>query len=545
MDDFERCYRAVQSKDARFDGWFFTAVTSTGIYCRPSCPAMAPKAVNCRFFPTAAAAQQAGFRACKRCRPDAAPGSPEWDARGDVVARAMRLIVDGLVDREGVGALASRVGYSTRQLERLLVRQAGAGPLALARAQRAQAARLLVETTALPMADVAFAAGFSSVRQFNATVNEVFALSPTQMRQRALPAPGARANGSGAGGRGRTVPPTRHALVVRLPFRRPFCPDNLFGHLAATAVPGVEEVRDGAYRRALDLAHGLGVVSLRPDGAWVWAALSLEDLRDLGQAVARCRRLLDLDADPRAVDDLLSQDPALAPLVQSRPGRRVPRCVDESEMALRVVLGQQVSTAAARAHAGRLASAYGRPVEDTGGGLWRTFPRPGELAAGLLTAAGGPGPHPLRMPAARRRAVQELAGALAEGKVVLGPGTDWEQARAQLCALPGVGAWTAELVAMRALGDPDAFPASDGGLLRAAAGAGLPTSPSALTARSGPWRPWRSYATQYLWATLDHPINRFESPGATGAQPKSPRQVRAMSPDEQNSCPHKQNGGAA
>src|SRR5580693_1117891 len=314
--DTERCVRAVQSKDARFDGWFFTAVLTTGIYCRPSCPVVPPKPEHMRFFPSAAAAQQAGFRACKRCRPDASPGSPEWDVRADLVARAMRLIADGVIDDGGVPALARRLGYSVRQVERQLVAELGAGPLALARAQRAQTARLLIETTALPMGDVAFAAGFASIRTFNDTVREVFALSPSQLRDRAS--------------RGQ-APAAAGVLSLRLPFRAPLQPDNLFGHLAATAVPGVEEWRDGAYRRTLRLPHGHGIVSLRPQPDHVSCQLRLTDLRDLASAISRCRRLLDLDADPVAVADLLGQDDVLVQLVRKAPGRRVPRTVDAAE----------------------------------------------------------------------------------------------------------------------------------------------------------------------------------------------------------------------
>src|SRR5690349_11299175 len=307
-DDFERCYRAVQSKDARFDGWFVTAVLTTRIYCRPSCPVRPPFARNVRFYPTAAAAQRAGFRACKRCRPDASPGSPEWNVRGDVVARTMRLIADGTVDREGVGGLAARLGYTTRQLERLLQAELGAGPLALARAQRAQTARVLIETTRLPFGDVAFAAGFSSIRQFNDTVRTVLDLTPTALRQRAQ----ARF-GRGSGG-------ATGMLSLRLPVRTPFAYEGLFGHLAACAVPGVEEVRDGAYRRTLRLPMGNGIVSLTPQPDHVRCTLTLDDFKDLATAIARCRRLLDLDADPEAVVDALSADQHLSALVAKAPG---------------------------------------------------------------------------------------------------------------------------------------------------------------------------------------------------------------------------------
>ncbi|MBP2349977.1 methylphosphotriester-DNA--protein-cysteine methyltransferase [Kribbella aluminosa] len=301
----ERCVRAVQSKDARFDGWFFTAVLTTKIYCRPSCPVVPPKVENMRFYPSAAAAQQAGFRACKRCRPDASPGSPEWNDRADLVARAMRLIADGVVDRDGVPGLATRLGYSVRQVQRQLLAELGAGPLALARAQRAQTARLLIETSELQMADVAFAAGFSSVRTFNETVQEVFALAPTDLRRRARRGTSATAPGT---------------ISLRLPFRAPLTPDNLFGHLIATGVPGVEEWRDGHYRRTLRLPHGHGVVALRPMPDHIACQLSLTDQRDLAIAISRCRRMLDLDADPVAVDDLLSTDPVLAPLIAKAPG---------------------------------------------------------------------------------------------------------------------------------------------------------------------------------------------------------------------------------
>ncbi len=485
-EEFERCLRAVRSKDARFDGWFFTAVTTTGIYCRPSCPAVPPKARNMRFYPSAAAAQQAGFRACKRCRPDASPGSPEWNVRADIVARAMRLIADGVVDRQGVPGLAAQLGYSTRQIQRQLLAELGAGPLALARAQRAQTARLLIETTSLPMGDIAFASGFASIRAFNGTVREVFALSATQLRDRA-------ARGHPATHRGE--------LSLRLPLRAPFFPDNLFGHLVATAVPGVEEWRDGAFRRTLRLPHGPGVATLRPLPDHVGCRLALTDLRDLATAVSRCRRLLDLDADPAAVGDVLSADPALAPLVAKAPGRRVPRTADAAEFALRAVLGQQVSTAAARTHAARLALACGERVTDPAGGLTRLFPEPAALAS--------LDPELLALPAARRGTFTGLAAALAGGRIDLGAGSDWQQARGQLATLPGIGPWTVETIAMRGLGDPDAFPATDLGVRLAAPELGLPAAPAALIRRAAAWRPWRAYAVQYLWATGEHPINKL------------------------------------
>ncbi len=487
--DVDQCLRAVQAKDQRFDGCFFTAVLTTGIYCRPSCPATTPKARNVRFHASAASAQAAGFRACKRCRPDASPGSPAWDPRSDLVARAMRLIADGVVDREGVPGLADRLGFSRRQMERQLQAELGAGPLGLSRALRAQTARTLVETTQLPLADVAFAAGFGSVRQFNDTMQQVYALTPSQLRASAV---------------GR--PRLRGAVTVRLPYRAPLWPDNLFGHLVATAVPGMEEWRDGAYRRTLRLPCGSGIVALRPAAGHVACSLVLQDLRDLPVAVARCRRLLDLDADPFAVDAALSDDPILAPLVHAAPGRRVPRTVDEQEMALRAVLGQQVSTAAARTHAARIVAAIGTPIEDQEGGLTHLWPTPDAFA--------GLDPAMLALPQARKRTLLGLARALADGDVQLHPGVDRDEARHALAVLPGIGPWTVETIAMRALGDPDAFLPTDLGVRVLAEQLGLPTG-AAFVEHAERWRPWRAYAVQHLWAVGDHAVNHL--PG--GAAP--------------------------
>ncbi len=505
-EDPDRCYVAVQSRDPRFDGWFVTAVTSTGIYCRPSCPARTPHRRNVRFLPTAAAAQRAGFRACKRCRPDATPGSPAWDGRADVVARAMRLIADGVIDRSGVPGLADRLGYSVRQLERVLVAEVGAGPVCLARAQRAQTARVLIETTDLPMTEVAFAAGFSSIRQFNDTVRAVFAVPPSALRSAGRGT--VRARDASAG-----------TLVLRLPFRRPLRPDTLFGHLAATAVPGVEEVVGATYRRTLRLAHGPAVVALTPTPTHISCRVDLTDVADLTSAIARCRRLLDLDADPEAVDLALAGDPGLAPLVASAPGRRVPRTVDGDEFAVRAVLGQQVSTAAARTAAGALVRDHGEPLAVPSGGLTHLFP----TAAGLLGAAPA-------LPAGRVRTLNEVVGALADGRLELGPGADRERARRELAALPGVGPWTVELVAMRALGEPDAFPMGDLGVRRGAARLGMADRPRELLARAEAWRPWRAYAVQHLWAATDHPITHWPPAGPPSAGTERDTRSRRTSP---------------
>jgi len=503
VEDFDACYRAVQSRDERFDGWFVTAVHSTGIYCRPSCPATTPKARNVSFFASAAAAQHRGFRACKRCRPDATPGSPQWNSRADVVARAMRLIADGVVDREGVAGLASRLGYSSRQVTRQLTAELGAGPLALARTQRAQTARVLIETTAMPMCDVAFASGFSSIRQFNDTVREVFALAPTGLRR--APA-----------GRGGTRPPeptSAGTVSVRLPFRRPLWPDNLFGHLVATGVPGVEEWAHGAYRRTVALPHGQGVLSLSPRDHHVACTVTLADLRDLATAIWRARRLLDLDADPVAVDAALGADPALACAVTDAPGRRIPRTADEAEFAVRCVIGQQISTAAARAHGGRLVASLGAPLAIPDDSLTHCFP--------TAEAVAGAGDPDLRLPGARRNTVRRLAAAVAAGTIDLSPGADWRAARDALGAVGGVGPWTVELIAMRALGDPDAFVPGDLGVRAGAAVLGLPATPGELVAHAERWRPWRSYAVQHLWGAVDHAINRLPDTVSTADSQRS------------------------
>ncbi|HEY0869522.1 MAG TPA: DNA-3-methyladenine glycosylase 2 family protein, partial [Acidothermaceae bacterium] len=374
----DACYRALSSRDSRFDGWFFVGVLTTGIYCRPSCPAMTPQRKNVRFLPTAAAAQEAGFRACKRCRPDAVPGSPEWNVRADLVGRAMRHIADGVVDREGVAGLAQRLGYSERHVHRQLVAEVGAGPIALARAQRSQTARVLLETTDVAIANVAFAAGFASVRQFNDTIREVFALTPSQLRASRRPA---------------TRTPTPGALHLRLPFRRPFAPLHTFDFLATRAIPGVETGTPMGYRRTLSLVHGPAVIALgdvsevgaqsRPsdDQTWIPCRLELSDLRDLAPAVARCRRLLDLDADMQAVSEVLGDDPLLSASISAEPGRRVAGHVDGFELAVRAVLGQQVSVAGARTLAARLVAALGEPVTTATGELTHLFPTAQAVAA--------------------------------------------------------------------------------------------------------------------------------------------------------------------
>lgn len=477
----ERCYRAVLSRDARFDGWFVTAVVTTGIYCRPSCPAMTPKRQNVRFYPTAAAAQHQGFRACKRCRPDASPGSPAWNAREDVVARAMRLIADGVVDRDGVSGLAARLGYSERHLTRVVRDELGAGPLAIARAQRAHTARLLIESTDVPFTDIAFGAGFGSIRQFNDTVREVFAVAPTELRA-------ARRRGDG-------MHPASGEVSLLLPARQPFDVIALFRFLHARCVRGVEAVVDGAYRRTLSLPHGHGTIALRPDPGGVRATVRVADWRDVAPAVQRCRRLLDLDADPVAIDDVLGADPLLGPLVTASAGRRSPGHVDGAELAVRAVLGQQVSVAGARTVTARIVAVAGEPLGLDDPDLTHLFPTSAALAA--------LDPAHLPMPDARRRTIRQLCAAIDRGDIEIDAGTDRTTLLDRLRAIPGIGPWTASYVIMRGLNYPDSFLPNDVGVRNALTALGVDGGPRSATALAERWRPFRSYALHHLWGSLD------------------------------------------
>ncbi|MGW0986988.1 DNA-3-methyladenine glycosylase 2 family protein [Streptomyces sp. NPDC002486] len=458
--DEDTRYEAVRSRDARFDGAFFFAVETTGIYCRPSCPAVTPKRTNVRFFATAAAAQGSGFRACRRCRPDAVPGSAEWNVRADVVGRAVRLIADGVVDREGVAGLAVRLGYSARQVQRQLTAELGAGPVALARAQRAHTARVLLQTTDLPITEIAFASGFASVRQFNDTMRAVYASTPSELRAAAP-----------KHGRGRRTATSNAGIPLRLAHRGPYLAGPLFDLLEHEAVPGIEEVSGPpgtrTYRRTLRLPYGTGIVAVdeRPGtartvlgahpGGWLDARLHLTDPRDLTTAVQRLRRLFDLDADPYAVDERLAADPRLAPLVAARPGLRSPGTADPEELAVRALVG--------RTEAERLVRRYGKALDAPCGSLTHLFPEPAVLAgaepAGTLGA---------------------LTAALADRAVRLDPGADRDAARDALKAVPGLDSRTVAEIRARALGDPDVAPP----------GLDAPDS----------WRPWRSYALNHLRA---------------------------------------------
>lgn len=483
--DFERCYRAVAARDARFDGQFITAVRSTGIYCRPSCAALRPKRQNVHFYPTAAAAQSAGFRACRRCLPDAVPGSPEWNVRADLAARAMRLITDGIVERDGVSGLAQQLGYSARQLGRVLVTELGAGPLALARAHRAHTARLLIERTDLPLSDLAFAAGFASVRQFNATVQEVFARTPSQLRSASTPAAvGVESAASAV------------TLSLRLPLRPPYDAAGVLGFLAARAVDGVESASTGGYARTLRLPHGAATVSLSVADDYVPCVVRLADVRDLGTAVSRVRQLLDLDADPDAIDRALAAEPALAAAVRASPGVRVPGCVDGAELVLRAMLGQQVTVAAARTAASRLAAACGTEstvAADDGPTL--LFPHPADVAEH--------GAQVLRGPSQRIAAVVAVAEALADGRLQPHVGRDAGDLRQELLAQKGIGPWTADYVTMRVLGATDVLLTGDAALTAGARALGLPETPAALREHLSVVRPWRSYAGMHLWSAAN------------------------------------------
>ena len=485
---WDACYRAVQGRDRRFDGVFYTAVRTTGIYCRPSCPAITPKPDNVSFYRTAAGAQGAGYRACRRCLPDATPGSPEWDIAADVASRAMRLVADGVVERVGVEGLACSLGYSSRQLVRLLTQEFGAGPLALARSRRAQTARVLIETTKLSFAEIAFAAGFASVRQFNATVREVYAASPTRLR-----------SGAAAGD-----PLPAGTIRTRIAVREPFAAQEMHLFLELHAVSGIEAVGPDWYERSLRLPHGPGVVRVelgeRPVGQ-VECTFGLTDVRDLAPAMERTRRLLDADCDPLAVDAALGEDPALAPLVRAVPGLRVPGQLDGAEVAIQTVLGQQVSMASARTAAARLVATYGEPLDLSGDHeVTRLFPTMEALAA--------VDPLTLPMPRARGRALVALASALAQGTVRLDRSMSREEVRAAMIALPGIGPWTADYVGMRALGDPDAFLPTDIGVRNAAGTLQI----ADVVARSEQWRPWRSYALLRLWSVV---LNEMQQRQAT------------------------------
>lgn len=501
VTDFDERFRAISARDTRFDGQFVTAVRSTGIYCRPSCPARTPKPENVTFYPTSAAAHEAGFRACKRCLPEAAPGSPAWDLRSDVAARAMRLIASGVVEREGVSGLATRLGYSTRHLTRVLSTELGAGPLALARAHRAHTARMLLVGTDMAISDIAFSAGFASIRQCNDTIREVFGLTPGELRARR------RSQTTAAPG----------GIDLVLPYRGPLDAGGIFDWMAARAVSGVEEASATSFSRHLRMTGGPAWFQVSQDASQrLRLRARVAQLGDLAPLVSTVRRIFDLDADPLAIDDALTMHPELAPLVARTPGIRVPGSADPHEMLIRAMVGQQITVVAARTALTTLTEALGERTEH---GL--LFP--------TMSAIAARGAEVLRGPAARIRAIVGAATALADGSLTLTVGDDGAEQRAALLAMPGIGPWTADYVRMRVLGDPDILLPGDVALRAGAAAAGLPSDPAPLVAWAERAAPWRSYLSAHLWRAA--PVRAPRAPRAARA-PHGPSTSRALTSKE-------------
>lgn len=482
--DSDACYRAVQTRDVRFDGRFFTGVKTTGIYCRPVCPASTPLRKNVTFHLTAAAAAEAGFRPCLRCRPETAPDGGAWRGSSSTVSRALALIEQGALEegRDIVG-LADRLGIGERQLRRLFRQHLGASPISVAQTRRVHLAKQLLHETSLPMAEVAIAAGFGSLRRFNESFQTMFGRSPSALRRQAAVETSAGPEGD---------------VTVKLRYRAPYDWPAMLGFLAARAIPGMEIVEGEAYGRVIDIGGVQGSVWVRPSPreALLLAQVRFPRLSALPTIIARLRRVFDLAADPEAINGHLAHDPVLAPLVAARPGLRAPGGWDGFELALRAILGQQITVNAAIALAGRLVAAYGEFVPPSISGdvrLNRAFPQPERLADEDLGVLG--------MPRARARALSNLAAAVAANPDLLGLGRSLDEAVAELKALPGVGEWTAQYIALRGMREPDAFPAADIGLMRAMSiETGVRPSAAELLARAEAWRPWRAYAAQHLWS---------------------------------------------
>lgn len=503
--DFDTCYSAVASFDKRFDGQFITAVRSTGIYCRPSCPARTPKRANCTFYRTSAAAHLAGYRACKRCLPEAVPGSPEWNIREDVAARAMRLIADGVVDRDGVTGLAGRLGYSERQLGRILTEEVGAGALQLARAQRAQNARHLLVSTTMPASEIAYAAGFASIRQFNDTMGEVFDMTPTALRGTARRAEQLD--------RGNVRTLNRHsvgAITLRLRTREPFNGADVLAWLARRAVAGLELVENSdpghpeapsrahpfataAYTRSVRLNRGAALMTVRVEPAAVSLTARLEHLDDLPSLIARTRRQFDLDADPDVIDAALARDPRIAPSIAAYPGTRIPGSMGATEMLTRAIVGQQISVAAARTAVEHLVDALGEPLPAAlaGGGVDTLFPTADALAESAADVLTGP--------LARRETVSRAARAIAEGTLQLDIARTRADLTVSLEAIRGIGPWTSNYLALRLLGSPDILLTGDSAVRNGGAALGLPRHPRELADAAAAFAPWRSYLMTHLW----------------------------------------------
>ncbi len=496
MDD-DACYRAFQMRDARFDGRIFSGVTSTGIYCRPICPARTPKRENMRFYRSAAAAQEAGFRPCLRCRPETSPDLGSWRGTSNTVSRALALIETGALDNGDVDSLAERLGVGERQLRRLFQQHVGASPVAVAQTRRVLLAKQLLHETRMPMAEVALAAGFGSVRRFNETFQQLFDRPPAKLRRL-----GGAEVAAGEGG----------AATIRLPYRAPYDWPAMLAFLSARSIPGVEAVREGRYARSLRVGAARGVVMIEPgEGDYLKATLRFPKVEAWPAVIARVRRVFDLAADPAVIQAHLSEDPDLAPLVAARPGLRAPGAWDGFELAVRAVLGQQITVQAARMLAGKITAAHGAPLEDEAAhalGLTHFFPEPAALAQADVET--------LAMPRARGRALVGLAAAAAADPELFGMRRSLDEAVAALRALPGIGEWTAQYIAMRALREPDAFPSADIGLMRALEGPdGVRPTAAELLARAERWRPWRAYAASHLWAA--DPKNPSESKHAKAA----------------------------
>jgi AraC family transcriptional regulator of adaptative response / DNA-3-methyladenine glycosylase II len=479
MDD-DACYRALSTRDARFDGRLFVGVRTTGIYCRPICPARTPKRENVRFYPTAAAAQEAGFRPCLRCRPETSPDLAFWRGTTNIVSRALALIEAGGLDEADVEGLAGRLGIGARQLRRLFHQHVGASPIAVAQTRRILLAKQLIHETSLPMAEVALASGFNSVRRFNETFLQMFGRPPATLR------------------RGRDQARREAgALSIRLAYRPPYDWDAMLSFLSVRAIPGVEAVSGNTYRRSIAIGGHCGVISVAPAHKnRVNVSLRFPDMAALPQIIARVRRVFDLAADPDTIGAHLALDPRLAPLIEARPGMRVPGAWEGFELAVRAILGQQITVPAATRLLGRLVEAHSAPLPamgEEGEGLSHLFPSPKQLAKADLFRLG--------MPNARAMAVTSLAQALSADPAIFSRSASLEETIAKLRSLPGIGEWTAQYIAMRELREPDAFPAADIGLMRAMAGAdGGRPSPAELLARAEAWRPWRAYAALHLWA---------------------------------------------
>lgn len=466
------CSRARLSRDARFDGKFFIAVLSTRIYCRPICPARASKEENVRYFRTAAAAAEAGFRPCLRCRPECSPGTPAWLGTSNTVSRALRLIDESGLENGGVEALADHLGVGSRHLRRLFLKHLGATPSAVAQTRRLHFAKKLIDETTLSMTQVALAAGFGCVRRFNAAIRKTYDRTPTQIRGLA---------------RQTTLQPENQYLF-RLPFRPPFDWNGILAFLAARATPGVEVVELGSYRRSISLngKHGYFEASLDEAKYSLAVRVQFGDPRSLFFIVERIRSMFDLNADWAAIVRTLRSDPALCARVEADPGLRVPGCWNGFELATRAILGQQITVKGATALAGQIAGTFGQPFS-AGRNLTRLFPSPEILADAKLTGIG--------LPKTRAETIRTLARAVRDGQISFERIVDITAFLTRLCEIPGVGKWTAQYIAMRALGEPDAFPSGDLGLLRALDLA----SPRELERRAEAWRPWRAYATMYLW----------------------------------------------